>query len=60
MEDSKHSGRPSTCTTPEMIAKVHEVILEDRLWLEGLRFFFTEEIQAESEQVLNTLTPADQ
>jgi hypothetical protein len=43
-----------------MIAKVHEVILEDRLWLEGLRFFFTEEIQAESEQVLNTLTPADQ
>ena len=25
----KHSGRPSTCTTPDMIAKVHEVILED-------------------------------
>ena len=30
MEDDKYSGRPSTCTTPEMIAKVHEVILEDR------------------------------
>jgi hypothetical protein len=31
VEDRKHSGRPSTCTTLEMIAKVHEVILEDRL-----------------------------
>ena len=30
VEDDKHSGRPSTCTTPEMIAKVREVILEDR------------------------------
>ena len=29
VEDRKHSGRPSTCTTPEMIVKVHEVILED-------------------------------
>jgi hypothetical protein len=29
-EDDKHSGRPSTCTAPEMIAKVREVILEDR------------------------------
>jgi len=31
VEDHKHSGRPSTCTTPEMTAKVCEVILEDRL-----------------------------
>jgi len=31
LEDDEHSGRPSTCTTPEMIAKVREVILEDRL-----------------------------
>jgi len=31
VEDRKHSGRPSTCTTPEMIAKVREFILEDRL-----------------------------
>jgi hypothetical protein len=31
VEDRKHSGRPSTCTTPEIIAKVREVILEDRL-----------------------------
>ena len=31
VEGRKHSGRPSTCTTPEMIAKVREVILEDRL-----------------------------
>jgi len=31
VEDDKHSGRSSTCTTPEMIAKVHEGILEDRL-----------------------------
>jgi hypothetical protein len=30
VEDHKHSGRLSTCTTPEMIAKVCEVILEDR------------------------------
>jgi hypothetical protein len=30
-EDDKHSGRPSTCTTPEVISKVREVILEDRL-----------------------------
>jgi len=30
VEDRKHSGRPSTCTTPEMNAKVREVILEDR------------------------------
>ena len=30
VEDDKYSGRPSTCTTPEMIAKVREVILEDR------------------------------
>jgi len=29
VEDRKHSGRLSTCTTPEMTAKVHEVILED-------------------------------
>jgi len=31
VEDRKHSGQLSTCTTPEMIAKVAEVILEDRL-----------------------------
>jgi len=31
VEDDKHSGRPSTCTTPEMIVKVREVILEDRI-----------------------------
>jgi len=30
VEDDKHSGRPSTCTTPEMIVKVCEVILEDK------------------------------
>jgi hypothetical protein len=31
LEDRKHSGGSSTCTTPEMTAKLHEVILEDRL-----------------------------
>jgi hypothetical protein len=31
VEHDKHSGRTSTCTTSEMIAKVPEVILEDRL-----------------------------
>ena len=31
MEDRKHSGRPSTCTTPEMSAKVREIIVEDGL-----------------------------
>jgi len=30
VEDRQHSGRPSTCTTPEMTVKVREVILEDR------------------------------
>jgi len=30
VEDCKHSGRLPTCTTPEMIAKVCEIILEDR------------------------------
>jgi hypothetical protein len=30
VEDDKHTGRPSTCTTPEMTAEVLEVILEDR------------------------------
>jgi len=30
VEDRKHSGRLSTCTTPEMIVNVCEVILEDR------------------------------
>ena len=30
VEDRKHSGRPSTCTAPEMIVKVREVILEGR------------------------------
>jgi len=29
VEDRKHSGRPSTYTTPETTGKVHEVILED-------------------------------
>ena len=31
VEDHKHSCRPSTCTIPEMIVKVREVILEDRI-----------------------------
>jgi len=31
VKDHKHSGQPSTCTTPEMTVEVHEVILEDRL-----------------------------
>ena len=30
VEDGKHSGRPSTCTTPKIMAKVRAVILEDR------------------------------
>jgi hypothetical protein len=30
VDDRKHSGRPSICTTPDMIAKVREVILQDR------------------------------
>jgi hypothetical protein len=31
VDNRKHSGRPSACTIPEMIAKVREVILQDRL-----------------------------
>jgi hypothetical protein len=31
VEHDKHSGRLSTCTSLEMIAKVRKVILEDRL-----------------------------
>ena len=30
VENDKYSGRPSTCSTPEMIAEVLEVIIEDR------------------------------
>jgi hypothetical protein len=30
VDDNKHSARPSACTTPEMTAKVREVILQDR------------------------------
>jgi hypothetical protein len=30
VDDRKHSGRPSACTTSEMIPKVREVILQDR------------------------------
>jgi hypothetical protein len=30
VDDRKHSGRLYACTTPEMIAKVSEVILQDR------------------------------
>ena len=30
VEDRKHSDHPFTCTTPEMMAKVCEVTLEDR------------------------------
>jgi hypothetical protein len=30
VDDRKHSGRPSACTTLEMIAKVREVILQNR------------------------------
>ena len=30
VENGKYSGRTSTCTTPQMIAKVREVMLEDR------------------------------
>jgi hypothetical protein len=29
VDDNEHSGRPSTSTTPENIAKVHEAILAD-------------------------------
>jgi len=31
VKDDKHSGRPSTGTTPEITAEVLQVILEDRL-----------------------------
>ena len=41
VEDRKHSGRPSTRTTLEMIAKVREVILEDtRQTIHGVRNHF--------------------
>jgi hypothetical protein len=31
VDDRRHFGRPSVCTTPEMIARVGEVILQDRI-----------------------------
>jgi hypothetical protein len=31
VDDRNHSGQLSTCTTPEMVVKVREVILQDRL-----------------------------
>jgi hypothetical protein len=30
VDDRKHSGRPSACTSPEIIAKVRAVTLQDR------------------------------
>jgi hypothetical protein len=30
VDDRKHSGRPSACTTPDKMAKVREFILQDR------------------------------
>jgi hypothetical protein len=30
VDNRKHSGRPSACTNPEIIAKVRDVILQDR------------------------------
>jgi hypothetical protein len=29
VDNRKHSGRPSACTTPKIIVKVREVILQD-------------------------------
>jgi hypothetical protein len=52
VDDRKHSGRPSTCTAPEMIAKVHEIILEDRLstmFVVLLRGFETTEGKCEAQ-----------
>jgi len=35
--DAPRPGRPKTVTTPEIIDQIHELILEDHLWLAKVR-----------------------
>ena len=50
---------PHTAYSPDLAPCDFYVFPKMKLWLKGQRFVPIEEIQAESQQVLNTLTPAD-
>jgi len=32
VDDDEHTGRPTSCTTPETVARIQEVICRDRCW----------------------------
>jgi len=50
---------PHPAYSPDLPPCIFYVYLKMKLRLKGRRFVSIEEIQAESQQVLNTLTPAD-
>jgi len=33
VDDDEHSGRPTSCTTPETVARIQELICQDRRWI---------------------------
>jgi len=50
---------PHLAYSPDLAPCVFYMFPKMKLWLKGQRFISIEEIQAESQQVLNTLTLAD-
>ena len=50
---------PHPAYSPDLAPCDCYVFPKMKLWLKGRRFVSIEEVQAESQQVLNTLTPAD-
>jgi hypothetical protein len=50
---------PHPAYSPDLAPCDFYVFLKMKLWLKGWCFISLEEIQAESQQVLNTLMPAD-
>jgi hypothetical protein len=50
---------PHRAYTPDLAPCNFSLFPEMKLWLKGRHFISIEEIQVESHQVLNTLTPAD-
>ena len=50
---------PHPAYSPDLALWDFYVFPKTKLWLKGRRFASIEEVQAESQQILNTLTPAD-
>jgi len=32
VDDDEHTGRPRSCTTPETVARIQELVCQDRRW----------------------------